>query len=332
MPAGYIEVIIQYNAGRLFSGVFGSGTTPIRGRAVARGRCTAVSKNNALILLNLKASAALSVIGLGGLSVNGGIQVNSSSSLAVELLALGGVATTALALNPAVGSLLADLFSLVHALGGVTPSLGYLPPVPDPLRYLPPPDPAQLLLSQRQYTAGDTDLYPGVYNGGMIISTGTVTLHANSDGTPGIYYLQGSNGLQVLGSASITTASNETGGVMIYNDWTSSQAIELASSGNINLMAPTSGLYQGLSIFQKRGKLANPGPAVTIKGSGPINLGGTVYAAHAKVSLANTSTNVSVGQIIADTLSVNALANVNINGGSQSPASTANVRLLGLVE
>ena len=29
IPAGYVEVIIQYNAGRTFSGIFGSGTVPV---------------------------------------------------------------------------------------------------------------------------------------------------------------------------------------------------------------------------------------------------------------------------------------------------------------
>ncbi len=44
LPAGYVEVIIQYNAGRTFSNVFGSGAVPVRARAVARGQWTPLSK------------------------------------------------------------------------------------------------------------------------------------------------------------------------------------------------------------------------------------------------------------------------------------------------
>src|SRR5579871_2781951 len=38
LPPGYVEVIVQYNASRTFSGIFGPGTIPVCGRAVARGR------------------------------------------------------------------------------------------------------------------------------------------------------------------------------------------------------------------------------------------------------------------------------------------------------
>ncbi|MGH7224687.1 MAG: hypothetical protein ACRELF_15805, partial [Gemmataceae bacterium] len=181
--------------------------------------------------------------------------------------------------------------------------------------------------------SGTVDLYPGVYSGGIRIRGGAiVTLHANSDGTPGIYYLQGLNGLQVSGSASLKTAPNETAGVLIYNDWSNTTAaISLGGSGTINLTPPASGPYRGLNIFQNRGTSSSRGPKVSLSGTGSIQVPGTIYAAYANVSLAGyVSTNVLGGQIIADTVSIVGTAGVTIDPGTQP--TTANQRILGLVE
>ena len=336
IPAGYIEVVIQYNASRLFSGIFGSGSLPVRARAVARGRCTAIS-NNALIALSLKASGSLTVSSAGGLNVNGGIQINSSSASAVQLIGGGTVTTTQLTLNPSSGGLLSLISSLLSGPGGTTSSAAFAAPAADPLRYLSPPDAVQLGLSTQgtnlRIITGTVDLYPGVYSGGIRIDDeATVTLHANSDGTPGIYYLQGLNGLQLSGAASLTTAANETAGVLIYNDWSSATAvISLGSSGTVSLTPPASGPYRGLSIFQNRGTYSSSGPNVSLGGTGNVQVPGTIYAAYANVALiGTTNTNVLGGQIIADTVSIGGSATVTI--GSDTQGTSANQRILGLVE
>jgi hypothetical protein len=336
LPAGYIEVTIQYNASHLFSGVFGSGTTAVLARAVARGRCAPLASTD-VFALNLTASSALKVSNLlGGLTVKTSIQANSTSSSAVQVSGLAKITTPQITLNPATGSLIGSILSFLLGLGGSTPTVTTSLPLPDPLRYLPAPDPVQLGLSTQgtnlSISSGSVDLYPGVYSGGIQISgTANVTLHANSDGTPGVYYLDGSNGLKVSGSAKVTMATGETAGIMIYNNWSSSaDSINLSSSGSITITPPTSGIYRGLSIFQKRGSLSSAGPTMNISGQANTNVTGTIYAAHASASLtASSSTNVSGGQMIADTISVSGLANLNINPGSQP---TANVRILGLVE
>jgi Flp pilus assembly protein TadG len=331
IPAGYTEVIIQYNASHLFSGVFGSGTSAVRARAVARGSCTPL-KYNGVIVLNLNLSDALTVSG-GGLAVNGGIQINSSSSTAVSVTGSGTLTATQITTNPATGSLLGNLLSL---LGGSVPSIVTSPPVPDPLRYLPPPNPVQLGLTTQgnnlSISSGIVNLHPGVYNGGIRISgSALVILHANSDGTPGIYYLNGQNGLQISNMAVVTTAVGETAGVMIYNNWSGSgDTINVSGRGSLKIIPPAYGPYRGLSIFQKRGTPTSTGPTVTISGGGNINATGTIYAAHAAVTLSGSSLlNTMGGQIIADSINVSGSAILNINPGSQP---IANQRLLGLVE
>jgi hypothetical protein len=329
LPPGYAEVIIQYNAGRTFSNVFGSGAIPVRARAVARGQW--VPNSNGVLLLNAHASGAL-YSSSGGLTVTGGLVVNSSSSTAVQFSG-GPVIASSFYFNQSSGPL--SGLSLLLGLGSSSPTINYGPPVPDPLRYLAAPDPVALGLPSQgtnlQISSGTVDLYPGVYSGGIVVSGGaTAILHANSDGTPGIYYLQG-GGLTVSGPSSITVAVGETAGIMIYNDWqSSSDAINLSGSGVLTINPPASGLYKGISIFQKRGTLLAPGPALTLSGSGALNLTGTVYAAYAKVTMSGSSgVSVMGGQLIADTLSVTGSATLSVAPGTQP---IANTRVFGLVE
>jgi Flp pilus assembly protein TadG len=347
IPPGYIEVTIQYNAFHLFSGVFGCGSSPIRARAVARGQCSPLNSPG-VMALNLGASGALNVAGAGGLTVSGGIQVNSNSKSGLQ--AASNVTATQFILNPAMAgsggggggllgavlSLLGSILSLLFGPGGTAANVVTSPPAPDPLRFLPPPDPATLKTqpyTNLNITGGNWELHPGVYNGGIRISGfGTqVTLHTNSGDTPGIYYLNGQNGFQVTEWATVKTASGETAGILIYNNWNnSSDTIYVNTFGSLSLFPAATGLYRGLSIFQKRGTPSDVVPPVTLSTLSGCNWTGTIYAARASVSLsAYLGTNVMGGQVIADTVSTGGLATVNINPGAY-PA--ANQRQLGLVE
>jgi hypothetical protein len=333
IPPGYVEIIIQYNASRLFSNVFSSGTIPVRARAVARGQWASLS--NLVISLNLTASDAVTDSGNSGLKINGGLQVNSSSPSAVNLSGNAELNASQITLNPASGSSLVSSLSSLLSLLGTPTSVVQAPATADPLRYLPVPNPVQLGLSTQGtnlvITNGTVDLYPGEYIGGISVKgQATATLHANGDGTPGIYYLQG-GGLNVSGQAVVTTASNETAGVMIYNAWqSSSDVVNVSGQAGVILTPPASGTYEGISIFQARGTLSNPGPTVTVSGKGTMNVTGAMYAAQAAVRLTGqASTNVMAGAIIADTLVVSGQAAVNINRGT-SPA--VNTRTYGLVE
>jgi Flp pilus assembly protein TadG len=332
LPPGYVEVIVQYNASRTFSGVFGPGTVPVRARAVARGRWVPAS-NNATVL-NLNNSSVLSIAALSGLKVNGKLLVNSNSSSGINLGLLASLSAAEFDLNNAVQGLIGLLLSLLKGLLGGSPSVQYMPPIADPLRYVSDPDPVKLGLSAQTngtITGGVKDLYPGVYSGGINISGGaTVTLHANADGTPGIYYLQG-GGFKVSGAANtVTTSAAETAGVMIYNDWSgSSDAIGLNVDASLTLTPPSKGAFKGITIFQKRGTPNNPAPSITIAANGTANVGGTIYGAYAQITLSSKSgSNVLGGQVIGDSVNVSG-GTVNIDPGTHP---IANARAVGLVE
>jgi Flp pilus assembly protein TadG len=333
IPPGYIEVIIRYNASHLFSGIFGVGTTPVVARAVARGR-TAPLSNNSVTVLNANNSSTLSVASLGSLKTTGGLAVNTISSSALNLPGSLGITSSQFSVTPSVFSGLGGSLSLLYGPGGTSPTFVRSPTAPDPLRFLPVPNSTTLGLTTKATNlfvgSGTVNLYPGIYAGGIrVAGTATVILHANSDGSPGIYYLEGSTGLQVLMGATVMTAVGETAGVMIFNDWSSTTAtINLSSTGKVSLIPPSSGTYRGVGIFQKAGTLSSPGPTLSLNGNGTVNMTGTVYAAHAAVSLSSKNpANVMAGQIVADTVS--ASGSVYISSGTQP---VANERILGLVE
>jgi len=299
IPAGYVEVIIQYNAGRMFSNVFGSGDVPVRARAVARGQWGPVNYAVMALSLTVQPSNTSNV----NLNIQGNIWINSTAAV----------------------------------------------PIPDPLRFLPVPDPVQLGLPARnaQNINGSSvvNLYPGMYNGGINASgNATVILHANTDGTPGIYYLTGGS-LNVSGNATVTTAAGEAG-VMIYNnaqgggsgddwddwdDWDdggSANGINVGDNGHLVLAPPASGPYQGVSIFQARGTPATSGPQIVLGGNS-ANVLGTIYAPYANVFLGSHPGGGIVGQVISDTLSL-VVDGSNAIGGGTGPL--ANMRTLGLAE
>lgn len=338
LPAGYVEVSVQYYAGRLFSGVFGSSAVPVYARAVARGQWGPVS--NKMLSLNTTANVGVGVANTAKVNINGGLLVNSDSKSGVTVASTASLSASLLTLNSGGGGLLGVVGNVLDVLLGLLfpppAPITYGPPAADPLRSLPPPDPVQLGLAAQSSTTlnimgGSQNLYPGIYTGGINISNGaSVTLHPNADGTPGIYFLQG-GGLNVTGPSRLTIVAGSTAGVMIYNNWqSSSDAINFKGSGSLLLAPPSSGVYQGLTIFQKRGTLTTPAPTLTVLGSGNANIAGTIYVAYGNVTLQGMGgTNTVGGQIIADTITANGGGTMNVNPNGHP---TANSRTLGLVE
>jgi hypothetical protein len=207
-----------------------------------------------------------------------------------------------------------------------------VPPAPDPLRYLAPPDPAALGLTNQgsnvTINSGNVDLYPGVYTGGINVGgTANVTLHTNADGSPGVYLIQG-GGLNVSGSANVGTAAGEPGGIMVFNAWSLlSDAINIDSTGNVTLSPPSTGPYKGLTLFQARGTPTSSGPTISLTGYAGTKITGTVYGAYAPCHCHGSGGCVLGGQQIVDSLSVTGSVNVDASG-----KPVANTRQVGLVE
>lgn len=312
--AGYAEVVVQYNQERGFSGIFGSGTIPVTARAVSRGLWT--SFGDGILVLNPTGAGTLRDSGNGTITVNGAaIVVDSNSASAAEVSGNGTVSAPDFVITGSPGEVTSGNGRFIGGVdSGATPTV-------DPLLYLTPPNPNTLTVqSSSKYTLSSNQsrtLNPGVYNGGISISgNASATLNA------GIYYMAGGGF-----SATANTVVDGTSGVLIYNaPISTSDTISIAGNGGFRLSPPTSGPYQGISIFQDRASTA----PLNITGNGGMSLTGTIYAAHATLNVSgNGSNNVIGSQFISYNLAVSGNGTVTVNW---SATGTSRTRSMGLVE
>jgi hypothetical protein len=194
------------------------------------------------------------------------------------------------------------------------------PPMEDPLKYFPVPDPTTMTVQSKkkvQYTSGDITLSPGVYSGGINVSgTANLTL------LPGIYYMD-TGGFGFSGQGSLTGQ-----GVMIYNapGNGNSGGINVTGQGAINISAPTSGPYQGMTFFQDR----NSNVTGTISGGGGSVMTGTFYFASALLNVSGGGALANVGsQYVSNQLNIQGIGNVTIDW---KPELVAHKRTMALVE
>ena len=161
-------------------------------------------------------------------------------------------------------------------------------------------------------------LYPGYYAGINITGSGSVVLNPNPDGSPGIYYV-GSQGLSVTNSGGMT-ANN----VMIYSNGTGN--ISLTGSGSLTMSPPTSGIYQGITLFQER----SSNKQISITAQGNMNMTGTFYAAKSNVTITGQGgyNNPIGSQWIAWQLAVTGSGSFSVNYNGQATP----VRSIGLIE
>jgi hypothetical protein len=308
IPAGYVEVILQYKQSRFFSMIFGSAPVPINSRAVARGMYA--TGKYGIHVLDLNDKGALTSNGNGTFNVkNALVLVNSNSTEA--------------AISTGAGTLTAPEYEIVGGYTGggfngtiTTSTL----PIADPLRFLPPPDKTTMTVQSTtllSISGGKTTLYPGLYIGGISIAgAAKVTM------MPGIYYVDG-GGFTYKGQGSLTGYE-----VMIYNDPKSdlqSEGITGTGGGSVTLTAPTSGTYQGIVFYQER----NSNVDVIFAGNGLFNITGTIYAANALVRVSGNGDATIGSQYISRALSLTGGGAINI---VYNPNIVAPVRVLQLVQ
>jgi Flp pilus assembly protein TadG len=310
--AGYVEVIIQFNEQPGFSSIFSSAPVAVRARAVALG--SPVAANVGILVLDPTGKGALNAQG-GGNSTVSGTPVIVNSTNATAAIAGGG------------GSLSAQKF--IIAGGYATSGNGsFQGPIyinhmgmADPLSDLPVPDPSTMTVQathSTQYTSGNVYLQPGVYKGG-ISASGTASLTL----APGIYYMDG-GGFSFSGQGSLTG-----NGVMIYNapGNGNSGGISVSGQGSINISAPTSGVYKGVTFFQDRTSSVTGNVQGT---GGTTNITGTFYFAGALLNVSGNGGVTNLGsQYISYDLNLGGTGGINI---SWQPNQVAQKRSIYLVE
>src|SRR5262249_23615803 len=143
-------------------------------------------------------------------------------------------------------------------------------PTPDPLRYIPQPDPTTMVLQSKNQThfAGNVaktfTISPGVYQGGITVS-GQATLIME----PGIYYMDG-GGFSFVGQGNL----NANGVLIVNAPQSNNDVININGNGLINISPPTSGTYAGISMWQTRASTNT----IYLTGNGTSSMSGTFYA------------------------------------------------------
>jgi hypothetical protein len=325
--AGYVEVLITYNQQRLFSSVLGSGTLPVKARAVARGAW--VVPNAGVIVLQYSGKGTLNDQGNGAMTEIGApVIVNSNDPSAAVDTGNGTMSAPEFDITGnytiSGGGALVTSPTSNNILTGVHPT-------PDPLGYLPvPAEPPAGTITKTSLSGGNFQytLTPGSYESLPNFSTGDVVVFQQaSAGNGGIFYLK-NGGLNSQG-ASLTMDPTTTGGIMIYNAGTgTNDKINITgnSSGTVNLSPLTDGPYTGLTIFQAR----NATEDMQIAGNGAFTIYGTLYAAGALLKVTGNGAVSNIGsQYVTDDLAISGNGNVSI---VYNPTQMARTRIITLVE
>ena len=337
IPVGQVEVVVMSSQSRYFSSIWGNSTVAIKSHAVARASYTAASPT--MLVLN-PSGTSVNLSGSNIINLNGGSFVVDSSSSS-GLLSSGSPAIQAgeFYFSGKPGYLYSGSSPLENSTGGTASSSivnSGVTATPDPLATLPvPAEPSSdgtmsvnggafQSVSSSYVISGSSPvtLTPGYYPNGFLASgSSTVTLQ------PGIYYMgggfdvSGSVGFQVSGPSNSQTGT----GVMFY--MAGSSAFNFSGSGSTNLPAPSTGTYQGLSIFVNRSSTA----AVNLSGSENQTIGGTIYAARGTINLSGSATStygstILGAQYICYNLNISGSGEITVNGGQGTPVR--NIQLI----
>lgn len=252
---GYVEVIVSQSQRTTFMGILGFASVPVTGRAVAvkgyksSGCIYVLDPNNDADAMLLQGSFDVSAPACG-------IVVDSTSGSALDFKGNGGTLTA--------GS--------VGVVGGATGHTGDstpapvtgIPPASDPLPTLPAPT-ATGCSSATSLTGA---VASGCYSAANItISNATLS---------GTYVFSNTSG-------SVTLSGSVTGtGVTLYLGG----ALTEATGTSLNLVAPTSGTYQGILIYGAKGTGTPPSATLTFEvGNATGSLTGIIYAPTDKIFL-----------------------------------------------
>ena len=283
-----VEAIVAQNAPLFFLTVFGSSTTTVKARAVAR----LSSGPNCVYVMNPEGSKTFALNGSVVINLGCGTVINSSDPAAMYLN--GSVIWN----GPS--NVVGGYETVGSVIWNPTPTTG-VEPENDPLAYLAPP--AYGACTENRFSvSNNATLQPGVYCDGIkIAGSGVITF------SPGEYVLLG-GGLSVNGSSIL----NGTG-VSFYLTEDATHAygpISLAGSAVSTLTAPTTGDMAGILFYQDR-SILSPAPSI-IAGSSNSTFVGALYFPTSALTYSGSS-NGQYTILVANTLTYSGSATVGSN-------------------
>lgn len=275
------------------------------GNFLASGASTsAIGFGQSILILDPKASGALSLSGNASVQVSGDVIVDSSSPSALS--ASGNASLTAGAILVHGGTQKSGKATLQPMPKTDAPSMA------DPFTALPAPSTAGLTNYGAVSLAGRSraTIKPGIYSRINVSGNAVLTM------TTGTYIIEG-GGFTISGDAAVNGS-----GVFVYNAGSNYpgacrtfSGITVSGNGTCTLSAGDSGPYAGIVIFQARQNTC----AVAFSGNAMGDIAGVIYIPSARLSMSgNARFPVS---FIADTASLS--GNVNFNQSARSCGAIA---------
>jgi hypothetical protein len=317
----FVEVQIDSGSDAYFSQVLGFEAFDVDARAVAGG--IGVNGDYGIVALNPTVCKAVDLNGNIGITIQAaGIFVNSSCP--TDAFWANGNVTVNTEVNSVVGGW--DGTGTISINPPPTPAS----PITDPLANLVEPVPPTNVQSCPGSWTGTITLQPGryecqldpagsrsiIFTPGNYHITGGIVANGGGNITFGAgEYTIGGTGLQVTGGGRITVNN-----ALLYIE---AGETELTGNGITRLYAPTSGPYQGISIFQSRTNTTK----VDIMGTSLTSGAGAVYAKAAKVSLVGNSDSSDM-QFVSDTFQMSGAANLELVDDDNILIYQSNLRLV----
>jgi Putative Flp pilus-assembly TadE/G-like len=153
------------------------------------------------------------------------------------------------------------------------------------------------------YANGTYTVIPGTYDAISIATTGGENVVFSA----GSYVINGGGGLSVTGNPNISG-----GDVSFY--FTGPATINITGTPTLNLTAPATGQYAGLLMWQDAADTANP----SLSANNGSQLNGILYFPSDQLTFA-ANPGLSVGVVVAASVSAAGGANVKVNGGASVP-------------
>jgi hypothetical protein len=251
--------------------------------------------------------------GTSGLTTGCGVYVNSNANPAVDLTGSGARITTT---NNAK----------TQIVGNCTGSCGLISPAPqvgvgrfgDPFQDMAPPDYSSAGCPSSGINLGSHDAPPPLTPtpGTPYVICGDINLGAQSSLTlnAGLYVVTGS--ISLGAQTSITGA-----GVTIYLP---NGGVTMAGGATINLNAPSSGAWQGILFYQRRGNTT----ASSLVGGTNETMNGVLYFPSAALTYTGNSGSQSATTIVADTLSLVGTSSITTSAITQFTGNVGGVSVI----
>ncbi len=299
-----VEVTLSQNVPRFFTVLFDNKALVVHARAVAIYRtassaCILALDKTASQSVNIQGNTSVNLVGCDVMSnsiASDAVHVWGSASLNTDcVMSAGGVLTN--------GGL---------TLSGCPSVITQAPRERDPFDTLPTPSPGP---NRSIPGSGNVSLSPGHYSSGMTLK-GNVTL------APGIYYISG-------GNFTVNATANVSGsGVTIFLQ--SGSTVSMNGNSQVNLSAPTSGIYSGILFFGDRNAV---GGSNTFNGNSSSKMTGDLYFPTEAVSyLGNFSGINGCTQIVADTLQWTGSTSISVDCSAQGMTAIPARQAVKLVE